>query len=87
MTQWICGFLLVQNPINIRMTQSTKQEKRQYAPQKYYTSREHSTGQYRVSVRRADTDWDHFEQAMQMLIDACNDPEYRDHLLRISRRG
>lgn len=95
MTVWLCGFLLVKNPINIRMTDSTKQTTRTrrvlkpYAKQKFQTSQEpeHKNSRYRVSVRRAETDWDHFEQEMQILIDACNDLEYRDHLLRIARRG
>ena len=76
------------------MTQSIERVTRErrvlkpYKPQRYRSSQEpeHKDSRYRVQVRTADTDWDHFEQEMQLLIDACNDPAYRERLLRLARR-
>ena len=61
---------------------------RPYAPQKFYNSQEpeHRSSPFRVSIRRAETDWEEFERVMQIMIETCRDPEYRARLKRFQKK-
>jgi hypothetical protein len=69
------------------MTVSKKAQRRPYATQKYVrTIVEKGNTRYKLSVRRADTDWDLFNHKMCELVDSCKDPVYRARLERLHKK-